>query len=230
MHGSTLARILAAMGQLHKRIRAAREAAGLSQEDVARAVGVSRAAVAQWELEKPEKRTSPTMDKMEALARVLNVNPLWLAFGEEYGVLQKDVNEEFTAIPAYDLSASAGGGAVVGEERVKYRLMFRHDWLRSITRAPIEKLAVLEIVGDSMTPTLHNGDTALVDLTINYPVDDGIYAVQYDGHLMAKRIRIDPFRRLITVTSDNPAYAPIADLSPEEVRVAGRIVWIGRRV
>lgn len=228
MRNGALVRILAAMGELHKRIRSAREAAGISQEAVARALGVSRSAVAQWERE--DNPTSPTMDKIEPLARCLDVNPLWLAFGEEYGVLQRDVNEEFTLIPMYDVSASAGGGRVVGEERVKQSLMFRHDWLRTVTQAPIDKLAVIPIVGDSMVPALYHGDTVLVDLTIFRPYDDGIYAIQYDGSLLVKRIRIDPFRHLVTVTSDNPAYAPIADLMPEEVRVAGRIVWIGRRI
>jgi phage repressor protein C with HTH and peptisase S24 domain len=34
----------------------------------------------------------------------------------------------------------------------------------------------------------------------------------------------------ISVLSDNPAYQPQRNLSPEDVHVIGRVIWLGRQV
>lgn len=60
------------------RLRAAREEAGLNQSELARAVGVTRGAVSQWE--------SGTVDNLRnqhlfAVCEAVGVNPKWLALG-----------------------------------------------------------------------------------------------------------------------------------------------------
>jgi phage repressor protein C with HTH and peptisase S24 domain len=35
---------------------------------------------------------------------------------------------------------------------------------------------------------------------------------------------------LITVLSDNAAYAPQRHLDPEDIHVIGRVIWLGRQV
>lgn len=60
------------------RVREARKLSGLSQEDLAAQIGVSRGAVAQWEM---ENGTSPAVDNMVALARVSGMCFEYLATG-----------------------------------------------------------------------------------------------------------------------------------------------------
>jgi len=61
------------------RLRAAREAAGQSQRDVASAVGVAQPQVTAYEA--GAKR--PTYETAERLAAFLGVRAGWLVFGEE---------------------------------------------------------------------------------------------------------------------------------------------------
>ncbi len=69
------------MKTLTNRIRAAREEAGLSQADVAKALHISASAVNQWErgLIKNMK-----LDHFFALASLLRQDPRWLATGKGY--------------------------------------------------------------------------------------------------------------------------------------------------
>ena|SRR4029077_17476993 len=64
--------------QVGTRIRKAREAVGLSQEDVGDALGLSRSAVSQWE----KGQSSPTESNLVTLSGVLKVNPDYLIRGK----------------------------------------------------------------------------------------------------------------------------------------------------
>jgi phage repressor protein C with HTH and peptisase S24 domain len=175
-------------------------------------------------------------DDRRKLAMVLNVSESELMPEGEAPSNIKAIDviphndNEFVDIPVYDVSASAGHGLLIDQENIIHHVNFRFDWLRSITRAPINQLCVIRVDGDSMLPTLTNDDTVLVDMTQTYPRKDGIYVVRYDGTLMVKRVQIDPVRNIATIISDNVCYQPIHNLVPEEIKIAGRVIWLGRRV
>src|SRR5687768_2093431 len=56
-----------------KKLKTARKAAGFTQADVAREFGISREAVAQWEME-GEKGTRPDIRKLRKLAEVYKIS------------------------------------------------------------------------------------------------------------------------------------------------------------
>ena len=87
-----------------------------------------------------------------------------------------------------------------------------------------EKLAVIEVQGDSMEPTLHTGDTVLLDLRTPDLRDGEIYTLRRDDELLVKRLRRQGATWLIV--SDNVAY-PVEPLDAS-VTVVGRVVWLGR--
>ena len=66
------------MNTLTERIRVARQQAGLSQADVAKALHVSASAVNQWELGFSK---NIKLEHFFALARLLRQDPQWLATG-----------------------------------------------------------------------------------------------------------------------------------------------------
>ena len=66
------------MSTLTERIRDAREQAGLSQADVAKALRISASAVNQWELGFSK---NIKLEHFFALARLLRQDPQWLATG-----------------------------------------------------------------------------------------------------------------------------------------------------
>ena len=64
------------------RVAGAREAAGLSQAELARKLGVRKDTVASWE----EDRSEPRANKLTMMAGVLNVTIIWLLTGEGEGM------------------------------------------------------------------------------------------------------------------------------------------------
>lgn len=64
------------------RLTAAREAAGLSSNELARRLGVGAKTVAAWE----EDQSEPRANRMQMLAGILNVSLMWLMTGEGPGV------------------------------------------------------------------------------------------------------------------------------------------------
>lgn len=156
-------------------------------------------------------------------ARVLNTPPAEPALVEFSG-------QRFVPIPVYAATASAGPGSDVEHDRVRHHIIFREDWLRRIAAPPFARVMAVGIVGDSMEPTLRDGDTVLIDTAVRAPREDAIYVLRYDGLLQAKRIRTDPVSRTITIISENPLYPPLANVRAADIRIAGRVIWIGRKV
>jgi transcriptional regulator with XRE-family HTH domain len=61
--------------RIGKSIKKHRDAAGLTQEQLAEKVGVGRVAVARWEI----GATSPSLEMIETVAKILGVHPAVVA-------------------------------------------------------------------------------------------------------------------------------------------------------
>ncbi len=67
---------------IHTRIKSQRAVSGMTQEALAKLLGVNRVSVSQWE----RGDTSPKGDNLINLAKALGVRPEWLLFGEDGGI------------------------------------------------------------------------------------------------------------------------------------------------
>ena len=101
--------------------------------------------------------------------------------------------------------------------------------LRGLSRHP-DQLAWLDVAGDSMAPTLADGDPVIIDQSVVAVDREGVYVLTVGAELFVKRVRraVEPDGRIaLVLVSDNRAYPDIeigAD-SQEHVRVIGRVVW-----
>lgn len=220
------------------RASARREELGLSQEDVARHCEVTQASIS--DLESGKTRRPRFLDD---LAVILHTSTEWLKTGRgkldgqgskptEHDHTKSEIvevlGEEYAAVTRWDIRASAGGGSIIPDAPdALHRILFRMQWLRSMTRAPLEKVFAVEVEGDSMEPTLRQGDLVLVDTSRTDPGSDSIFLLD-DGELKVKRVQRDPRNQLLVIRSDNPAYEDFRDVPPENVNIVGRVFWIGR--
>lgn len=137
----------------------------------------------------------------------------------------------YVMVPRYDIQAAAGPGAWVGREQAVDFLAFKESWVRRALRVDPRKLGLIEALGDSMEPTIRSGDLLLIDAGVDQVIDDAIYVLVIDGMAVVKRVQ-----RLVngalTVKSDNPAYVDqaLTAAEVENIRVAGRVRWIGRLI
>ncbi len=136
--------------------------------------------------------------------------------------------DEFDLVPLYDVEVSAGPGCFVdGHEAIIAQMAFRKYWLRQ-EGLQAQHLAVVRARGDSMEPTINEGDVLLLDRTRREPEGGYIYIVQTNSELRAKRLQrmIDGSVR---VSSDNRAYADeVVDREDlHYLHIVGRVVWKG---
>lgn len=133
-------------------------------------------------------------------------------------------------VPKLSIGASAGAGASIDGEAIEGEVAFDPKWLRDLGADP-RALSIIRVEGDSMAPTLDDGDDILVDGgDAAARLRDGIYVLRMDDVLMVKRVARAPGPGRISVISDNPHYRSWDDLPMASVQLVGRVVWTGRRV
>jgi phage repressor protein C with HTH and peptisase S24 domain len=127
--------------------------------------------------------------------------------------------------------ASAGPGALADLERELPYFGFDQRWLKALTASNPEQLTIIRVEGDSMAPTLNDGDDILVDRAgCSESLRDGIYVLRVEDSLLVKRLAIHPLGRRVTVQSDNPAYPDWPDCTLEDIHCIGRVIWAGRKI
>lgn len=134
-------------------------------------------------------------------------------------------------VPRLNFGASAGPGALAGDESPSSHIAFDEQWLRQLSRGRPERLSLIKVQGDSMAPTLIDGDDILVDGgDAADQLRDGIYVLRQEDALMVKRVALSPVAGRAAIQSDNPAYPDWPDVALKQIAIIGRVVWTGRRV
>ncbi|MBL0923503.1 MAG: helix-turn-helix transcriptional regulator [Sphingomonadaceae bacterium] len=145
------------------------------------------------------------------------------------GLASSATKLDLRTIPKLDVGASAGPGAMNDAEALAGKIGFDEKWLRRLGVDPAQ-LSLIRVDGDSMAPTLNNGDDIMVDsAAATGALRDGIHVIRMDDVLMVKRLAKGPAGRL-SVLSDNPGYPDWPDVDGEAVTIIGRVVWAGRRL
>lgn len=83
---------------------------------------------------------------------------------------------------------------------------------------------VLEVVGDSMSPTLETGDRVIIDTNHSRVTPDGIYVIDEGDGPMVKRLQLvrrsdPPEVRILSDNRNHEAYT----LRLEDIRIIGRV-------
>jgi len=219
--------------QMHERLRARIRQLGMSVAEVAREAGVNRSFV--YDILRGRSQV-PNLENLTRIAKVVKVEPDWLLSGKGRvpggDPITEDYHNEFVAIQYAAVRPSMGGGAIVeAEDRPGRDFHFRRAWIRDRLRAAPSMLRVMAVQGDSMMPTLNEGDVILVDMNQRNPVPPGVFVLHDGMGLVAKRLEhvpmSDPPR--VRIISDNPRYSPYECLL-DEVNIVGRVRWYGREM
>ncbi|TGX54103.1 phage repressor protein [Sphingomonas gei] len=133
--------------------------------------------------------------------------------------------EGLTEIARLDVRASAGPGRLAEEEAARRPGALSQALLRELGVRPAAA-SMIRVEGDSMEPTLSDGDEILVDRDRReVRGKGGIFVIRLDGVLMVKRLRLAVGG--LEVVSDNPAW-PARLVRGADIEVIGRVAWLGR--
>ena len=143
---------------------------------------------------------------------------------DDAGALAASDSREFRPVLlTQGTGIAAGAGANAADERVLGSLAFRDDWLKrhGLNTA---QCRVIEVIGESMEPTLQHRAMILVDFQRTTRRRDKIFAVRTEDGPVVKRLqRTEDGWQLV---SDNTAYKPIP--WPDGAVVLGQVMWTGR--
>ena len=132
-------------------------------------------------------------------------------------------------IPQLAVKASAGSGSIDPSDLLAGKVGFDPKWLKKLTSDPAS-LSLISVTGDSMLPTLCDGDDIMVDgSAATAPLRDGIHVIRMDDQLMVKRVIRGPGGAL-SILSDNPTWPNWENVKAKDVQIIGRVVWAGRRL
>jgi len=184
------------------------------QTGLVKASGASKSVVNQWLTGKIK-----SMDIRYALniERALGVSHIWLMTGEgdprqaplhrlKDGMAVRALDNddtEFVQIRMVKLRLSAGitGFQAEPERREGGTLGMRRTWIERHNYHP-DHLIAIHVKGESMEPSLYAGDIVIINTLDTKLVDGAVYAFNYEGEAVVKRLTRDAGKWWLT--SDNP--------------------------
>ena len=198
----------------------------MTHQQFADAVGVSRGAVQQWErgLTAPTRKNQPVVAAFmgitvtelmgDTLPQSGGIIPFYTGGAnqalaqsgqakEAIKLIEIENNQEYPAIRRVALKAQAG----VGGYAVEYLnndgppIVFRSDWYKAKGYRP-DKMLALRVAGESMIPSLYEGDLIVINTEQVQPKQGLPFLVSYEGEVVVKRLVRDD--GLWWLVSDNP--------------------------
>jgi phage repressor protein C with HTH and peptisase S24 domain len=187
---------------------------GGNQSEMARFIGVSPQAVQKWIAGGSEPRGR----NLELAAEFLGVTPAHLKFGivmDQHPRESGSINDGLMSIRSLDandpsltqimkvkfkVQAGITGFQVEPEESDGDTMGVPTEWIRS-ERFSKQDLKAIIVRGESMEPALFDGDVIVVNTADKSLVDGTVYAVNYEGEVVVKRMVRDA--GMWWLTSDN---------------------------
>jgi phage repressor protein C with HTH and peptisase S24 domain len=172
----------------------------------ARKLGVS----AEWLLEGgPEPMTTPPSPAVVAAPKAEEVDAI-----------------EMVGIQHIDMAYGLGTTFAVDYPDVEV-LRFPKAWIETITHAPPATLTWTRGKGDSMEPTIRDGDLVLLDRSQRVLTErDAMWAFTIGEEAAIKRLRRQG--EVCEIFSDNPNVPPDKQML-RDMNIVGRVVFVGSR-
>jgi len=237
------------MKTIAERIKFLYEKSGLTQPEFANRIGIHKNTLIKY----MRGESSPQSDTLEKIVAMFKVNPTWLLTGEgepfekpkkQPGhVAESEIEyliEEHTMIPLLDTEVAADVVGTWPTEKIVDYYPFKRVWLRKISGSSEEKpkrFVLLRCRGDSMSPTINNGEVMLVDTNLNRRIeieDNAIYIVRREDDTIAVKRVVQKGPNVLLCLSDNINYKPFTIKIESEKTIQdyiiGRVLWIGREL
>ncbi|WP_457562856.1 LexA family transcriptional regulator [Caminibacter pacificus] len=180
-------------------------------KDVAKALGIT-----PEHLSILKKRNKIPYEEIAYFCAKRKISINWLLFDQDIETIANET-EKFSQIRYFkDINASAGGGAINFDEG--YEILY-------IDKRIIDKnLDAINVIGDSMEPTIKDGSIIFIDRNDKNIRNGGIFVVNTNAGVFVKRVNLKSSGE-IELISDNKAY-PSETIKPNEVEIVGRVVKI----
>ena len=137
-------------------------------------------------------------------------------------LLSSDANS--VSIDMLDATACCGNGLETLSESVVGKWLMPINEFKTISLSAPDNIKLLPVKGDSMQPTIKEGDWVFVDITRRTPDSDGMFLLRLSTGLAVKRIQ-GGLTNDIIIKSDNKKYNDLT-ASVGEVTILGKVIYI----
>lgn len=223
-----------ALDHPHERLEWARRRAGFtSKAAFATAIGMPPVTYRAYELgQNGFAKFAP------AFGRKLGVSADWLIDGgplpdgevpTKLPLAPDDEDDEPDMVGIQHADMAFGLGATFTDNPVEVAvLQFPKAWVQSITYSPPALLTWAKGRGESMAPTINDGDMVLLDRSQTKVAEqDALWAYTVGDVAAIKRLRVKGDR--YQILSDNPSVPP--DEEPMDLLiVVARVIFVGRKM
>jgi len=209
------------MNEEANRVERAFRALGMEAPEFQRKVGIQSQHWNNW------KTRGIPKDKLPVVSAVIHRSTDWILTGQEAsedqahgiqgqlddveGVIEassqkapqfREPGPDYLPVRmgGFHLQAGVIGYGLDFLEEEKAPIFFRADWY-SVNGYKPERLVACQIKGDSMEPRLYAGDIVVINLDDTQPIDGSVFAINYEGELVIKRLKRD--RGEWQLSSDN---------------------------
>ncbi|HGK4055344.1 TPA: helix-turn-helix transcriptional regulator [Klebsiella pneumoniae] len=224
---------------INERIRKARREIKMTQEALAKRLGLTKATISMWE----SGNTAPNGKNMINLAEVLKVTPEWLLTGKESDKNPVESNakaegtfsgwdsdtpleDDEVEIPFFtEVELSAGNGTYVDLDQSGCKLRFAKSTLRK-AGVDIASAACVSVSGNSMEPVLPDGAVVGVDTSKTSIKDGKVYAIDHDGLLRVKLLyRLPEGIRVRSYNREEYADEEYFNHDANKIKIIGQVFW-----
>ena len=136
--------------------------------------------------------------------------------------------EHLDLVPITEIDLAYGLGATFTDQQIEVTIHhFPRIWVESISNGPPALLTIARGRGDSMEPTISDGDMVIINRAERTVREqDALWALTIGDIGMIKRVRIRGER--VILLSDNDRVPP-DEAHVSEVNIVGRIDFVGSR-
>jgi SOS-response transcriptional repressor LexA len=188
-------------------------------KDVANALGINQVTLATMK----KRGKIPYKEVLEFCAkRKISIN--WLLFDQVVNSIAKE-SEKFERIHYFkDIYASAGGGALNYDEKSEFLELDEEIVNHLGGKQSVKYIKALNVLGDSMEPTLNDGDIVFMDTSSKNINRNGVYIVTTPMGLFIKRLQLRADGK-VALVSDNSIYTDEI-VNSEDIEVLGKVVGV----
>lgn len=199
-------------------IRLLRKQRKQSGQQLAEALKVSQSTISLWENGDIDYVTA------QRIANLYNMSADEILKNSSEKIFSSPISTDIK-IDMLDVAACCGFGVENFQENVIGCWSMPSSEYKSISiSSNPENVKMLRVKGDSMNPTIKDGDWVLVDVSYLSPDSDGVFLLYLSTGLAIKRLQGTVATDEIVIKSDNPRYND-QNAKLTDVKILGKVIY-----
>jgi len=186
-------------------------------KDVAEILGIS-----QMNFATMKKRSKIPFNELLDFCAMNSISINWILYGQSPESLVNSTNKYYTIKYFGEVSASAGGGSVVGNEDIE-KLDIPEKFITLLGGInELKNIEAINVSGDSMEPTFSYNDIVFINRSKTDLQRGGVFTIRTEAGLFIKRV-VEKIDGNVDIISDNKIYTT-QTMQRKDIEVIGRVV------